>query len=144
MPSVSVFVQKTQHIKEREQPEQSAGRKAAQRCNSIIHKVAESDSTQPGKVASKDRQCSTFCWDSESASHFYRGIVSQGRHRKAIWFVLKPLLRIYEYQPQKSLRQVADICGTKPAHVSLHGGWVSCHQNCAQSWTEDFCKFRLV
>ena len=75
------------------------------------------DSTWAGKAASKDRQCSICYWDSERGTHFYRGIVSRGRHREAIQSVLKPLLCIYEHQTQKSVLQDAEFWGMQPADM---------------------------
>lgn len=78
------------------------------------------DSTWPVKAASKDRQRSTFCWDSEKGPHFHRGLPSWGRCRKAIQSVLKPLLCTHEHLTQKSVLQDAGFRGTQPADVSVH------------------------
>lgn len=138
-----VLLKKDIILEEREQPKQSEGRKAVQWYNSTIHEVAVTDSTWPGKAASKDRQWKYFLLRFRGGPHFYGGIVSWGRHRKAIQSVLKPLLCSYEHQTQKLALQNVGFWRMQPADMQTHMVGEGAASR-ALLRVEDFYKFRLV
>lgn len=132
-------------LEEQEQPKQSEGRKAVQWYNSTIHEVAVTDSTWPGKAASKDRQWKYFLLRFREGTSLLRrhSVMGQAQEGHSVCFEASALL-VWAPNTDVSPGKCGILGDAASWHVDSHGGWGCCHQSSAQSWTEDFYKFRLV